>query len=203
MTQIIGLHGPIGSGKDTLGLEIKKLYEGHREVVILKCADALYAMAAQVDPAFHPLMAHELKDGFVLNDPSLGTRRNFLEKLATEFARDMIHKDFWVMLLQANIRTALAKNPNALIVITDVRFRNEAKAIRFLSGTLVHLRPNWGSPHAATTKHSSTEQLTPWDDDLLLYSREGQAKDDATQLLKYLDGTWRDDLLYSIVQSVF
>lgn len=137
---IIGLAGPIGSGKDTMANYLVQHFQAHR----LKFADALYDMAGALDSVIHPDMPHEAKDGYLLNNPALGTRRNFMEKLGTEFGRQCIHHNFWVLKLDAEVkkhRFIFGNDVN--LVISDVRFENEASYIRDAGGMVVHLKPDW------------------------------------------------------------
>lgn len=61
------------------------------------------------------------------------TPRAFLQKLGTEFGRDMIHRDLWV-------RSCLMKiNLSERTVISDVRFDNEAQAIRAMGGRVIQI----------------------------------------------------------------
>lgn len=136
-TIIVGLHGPIGSGKDTIASGLRNTYP-EKKILTFKFARALYDMAKQIDPAFAPQMTHAAKEDWLLGNEALGTRRNFLEKLGTEFGRNCIHPDFWVQTLAGDIDFA---SP-VIAIVTDVRFPNEAKWIRE-NGLLVHLVPDW------------------------------------------------------------
>lgn len=150
---IIGLHGPQKSGKDTLA---KLLSKAIPSVVIVKFADGLYDMAARIDPAFHPNMPHALKDAYLLDRLEFGTRRNFLQKLGTEFGRNMIHEDFWLELAKTKIKSIIDNYQGAVVIVTDVRFESEANWIRGV-GTLIHLQPDWPT---ATSTHASDIPLS-------------------------------------------
>ena len=161
MTIIVGLAGPKKGGKDTIANGLVALLEADKR----RFAGKLYGMAAVYDPAFHPEMSHELKEGFVLNDPELGTRRNFLEKLGTEFGRDMISRRIWTkgVLNSAKLPT----------VICDVRFEDEAQAIRNAGGLIIHLRPDFAD---YGRKHVSDHPLEVADADVVLKTLKGQVE---------------------------
>lgn len=175
MIPIIGLSGPIGSGKDTLALMLTKA--GFRR---LKFADPLYAMAHAIDPVIQPSMTHKEKDEYLLNNASLGTRRNLLEKGGTEFLRGMIHDSFFVFYMQEAIQESIAKAPSLAIVISDVRFENEATTIRKLGGHIVHLKPDWDCPR---TGHASDAGLEFKVGDSILGLEYGRADKGYKQLM--------------------
>lgn len=159
---IIGLTGPQGGGKDTIADGLVSLFEVDKR----RFSETLYAMAACFEPVFHPAMAHSDKEDYLLGDPSLGTRREFLEKLGTEFGRYLIHPDVWVMRLMASIEAS--KLPT---VICDVRFENEADAIRRAGGMIIHLIPDWTD---FGYWHPSDCPLPKQSGDFLLHLVEGQ-----------------------------
>jgi len=58
--------------------------------------------------------------------------REFLQKLGTEFAREHIHEDVWVEMLFLKL-----EEEEGNYIIPDVRFENEAKAIREIEGGII------------------------------------------------------------------
>lgn len=73
----------------------------------------------------------------LLSDPSLTTRR-IMQYIGTEWGRQAVHPELWVNILIANAR----KHTNC--IITDLRFLNEAKAIRDIGGYIVRItRPEF------------------------------------------------------------
>lgn len=175
---ILGLHGPAGAGKDTL---YKLLNSVKPSVLRFKCADPLYSMAKAIDPVFNPDMTHEDKEDWLLNSPILGTRRNFLQKLGTEFAREHIHSDFWILLLKDKIEKVILED--AIVLVTDIRFENEARLIRTMGGTMIHLRPDWTS---FSSDHASAHQLSLKPDDRILKLYKGQLAQGVMDLLNII-----------------
>jgi hypothetical protein len=175
MIPIIGLAGPIGSGKDTLALMLTKA--GFRR---LKFADPLYAMANALDPVIEPNMSHKAKDGYLLNNASLGTRRNFLEKGGTEFLRGMINDDFFRFYMLESIEQSIITAPSLAIVISDVRFENEATMLRNRGGHIVHLKPDWDCPR---TGHVSDAGISFKEGDSILGLTYGKPDKAYKQLL--------------------
>ena len=167
---LIGFHGPFGSGKDTLAKAILKA-AFLPDTCRLKFADPMYEMASKVDPAFHRDMSHADKNAYVLDDPALGTRRNFLEKLGTEFGRNCIASDIWLRLTDHRIRALRRVHP--ILVVSDVRFENEATMLREMGGIIFHLKPTWPS-EAEQSSHSSTTPLADHPDDHTVLLHYGQ-----------------------------
>ena len=159
---IIGLAGPKGGGKDTIANGLAEIFQLDKR----RYAEKLYVMAATFDPVFHPDMLHSDKEDWVLGDPDLGTRREFIEKLGTEFGREMIHRDIWTK----GLISSIAMLPT---VVADVRFESEADAIRNLGGVIIHLRPDWTD---FGRKHVSDFPLTIAPGDLALKTYRGQTE---------------------------
>lgn len=178
MTPIIGLSGPIGSGKDTLASMLTKA--GFRR---LKFADPLYAMCNALDPIFDPEMPHYAKQNSLLENSKLGTRRNFIEKLGTEFLRNMIHQDFVTIYMQDVILSSQVAAPSLAIVVSDVRFENEAALIRRVGGHIVHIKPDW---NCERTGHASDSGLAFHEEDSILGATYGKPDKAYKQLLEII-----------------
>jgi hypothetical protein len=138
---LIGLTGLKGVGKDTVAAMLVKDYNYERRAF----ADPLKkSVAGLFDIPFHAV--DKLK-----NDPhaivSLTVRetgethdmtfRHFLQRYGTEAHRDVpeMGHDFWVELLLP-VRGYYAERS---IVVSDVRFDNEAKRVHFLDGVVVEV----------------------------------------------------------------
>ena len=61
--------------------------------------------------------------------------RQMMQLLGTEWGRDLIHPDIWVIAARAQIE----RYGDADIVFDDVRFENEASMIRELGGLIIHV----------------------------------------------------------------
>ena len=86
------------------------------------------------------------QDGSTIEEIKL-TPRNILQKLGTEFGRDMLHPDVWVNALFAEYKPASYEtdsNGNRETVeckwiITDSRFPNDVKRTRKMGGVLIRV----------------------------------------------------------------
>lgn len=143
---VIGLCGLVGSGKTT----IAEMLVSRHSYVRVAFAGHLKAMSAII--LDQDEMAGHLKEESL---PKLGgkTPRQFMQLLGTEFGRHHFGDDFWVNLWKEEVSSCWSD----LVVCDDVRFANEAKAIRELGGTVIKLvRDGAGS---ATGSCHASEQL--------------------------------------------
>jgi hypothetical protein len=128
---ILGLLGRAGAGKDTIA---GYLYQAHGFEVPIAFADPLYAALS----AMLGIPAEELADRDRKEQPIdwLGrSPRMLLQSLGTEWGRYMVHTDLWVMLMDRRVSEAQRAGATKL-VITDVRFDNEARWILERGGLL-------------------------------------------------------------------
>lgn len=102
-----------------------------------------------------------------LLDSPTPTPRQLLQTLGTEWGRGMVHNDIWVRSLFARIDQQIKQldrlNGSPVrpprIVVTDVRFENEAAAIRGAGGLIIHIKrdhcqsvPDHRSEHGITVR---------------------------------------------------
>jgi len=122
---IIGLCGAAGAGKGSVASVLVARYF----FCEIAFADPLYAMVS----ALTGLSVDDLHDRGIKEKPIewLGkSPRQLLQSLGTEWGRGMVKDDLWVGIA---MQTALA---SARAVITDVRFPNEAEAVRAAGGVV-------------------------------------------------------------------
>lgn len=160
---LIGLGGKKKAGKDTVCRILGELYP---DTLRLAFADALKAeLAAACDVPIS--VVEEKKDVFRLG----------LQWWGTEFRRGLSGPDYWVDQLKIRLdaaRAMFAEKPGALIVVTDVRFPNEADFVRAEGGLLVQVRRE--SLQAGHDLHLSETALDDYEFDYTLTSGEGVEK---------------------------
>lgn len=145
MRPIIGFSGLIGSGK-TWAADVLIQRHGFKKV---RFAGPLKAMCAALG------MTYEEIDGHDRNKPSdllCGrTPRYALQTLGTEWGRQIIGENLWV---NAWLRAVEAIIPAHLpVVVDDVRFENEAAAVRSLGGKVIRIH----RPGLAVGDHASEQ----------------------------------------------
>lgn len=169
---IIGLNGRLKSGKDTTCEIIKELY-AHAERVSF--ADALKDSAAaalkldrDVLEELKNLEEISLRIAFV-EDDSINedlfnrvsdwtlTFREYLQLYGTEAHREIFGDNFWVdQVLPVDI-----DHHDRLLVITDVRFPNEAERVKELGGVIWKIERSTQTRHA---EHPSEQNIDSYVD---------------------------------------
>lgn len=129
--KLLGFTGIMGSGKSTA----INLLEGMVDapVINVKFAQPLYDMQ---EYAYNRIKSVYTRPETFIKD------RKLLQWLGTDWGRSTIGNNVWVDLWAATVKERLAMAPNALIVCDDVRFDNEATAVKALGGHVVQLRVN-------------------------------------------------------------
>jgi hypothetical protein len=150
--QIIGLHGLPRSGKDSIAKMLISVHNFER----MAFADPLKAAAAHL--LDRPLaQCHGTVDGFDREAimPEWGfSMRWFLQILGTECMRQQVRHDFWINRMETAVRKAQATG-DSRIVITDVRFQNEADFVRDAGGKMIEVR----RPGLAPSSHVSDTRI--------------------------------------------
>lgn len=132
---LVGMMGKKRSGKNTYADRLSDAH-GFAQVAF---ATPLRRMALAIDPYVYPgtrlsglvrsLGWEEAKDH--------GEVRRLLQVIGTDAGRNVLGADVWVSLATAEV--AKLRAAGRPVVITDVRFPNEAKAIRDAGGLLVRV----------------------------------------------------------------
>lgn len=153
---IVGLSGYAQSGKDTAGALMGELAQFER----LAFADALktVALAVNLDLGAADLRTRVSQSGWEYCKANYPKSRIFLQHLGAA-VRDHVDQDAWV-------NAVLNKTaPGGRYAICDVRYPNEAAAIKAKGGYVVRVeRPGTGPANA----HASETALDDWDFDAIL-----------------------------------
>ena len=160
--KLIALTGLPRSGKDTVGDYLVSRYG------FLKASFAHPLKMAASTLLDRPL-AHCNGDGYDREQimPEWGfSMRWFLQKFGTECIREQIRFDFWVTHMKNRLESFKLSDPNALIVITDTRFENEAAMVREQGGKLIGINRNL----SVGSDHMSDRGLSLTPEDFLIFN---------------------------------
>lgn len=162
----IGLAGWARSGKDTVADYLVEKYEYTKMSFAAPMKEAMYRLNPRI--TINELSNTPLRvgvdvygwDGLKDRSPDV---RGLLQRFGTEVGRQMFGGDFWV-------NTAIKQIPDgAKAVFSDVRYPNEADAIRKLGGTVWRVqRPGVGPAN----DHESEHALNNYDFDGIIDNRE-------------------------------
>lgn len=132
-TRIIGLTGHAGVGKDAAASFLKP--HGYQRLAL---ADPLKGVARAIGWDG----SKDVQERCICG---MAGGRELLQLLGTEGVRDHLGRDVWVQALRRRIR------PGSRVVVSDVRFVNEAEAVRSWGGEVWRIeRPGYpGDDHAS------------------------------------------------------
>ena len=136
---IIGIAGKARAGKDTVAQALGEVIPLHYRVNSYAFADGLRGALLALDPivgcdafGFDRLSAvlEDYKGWEGVKDSMYGPEiRRLLQRLGTESIRSL-DNDFWVRQTMRRVRDIEERHDNMIHIIHDVRFENEANAIR-------------------------------------------------------------------------
>ena len=161
---IIGINGYSGSGKDTIGTIIQELGP-NQNWEIKKFAGKLKQIAEMLTGIDISMFEDQdfkktnLPDEWRVHGMPM-TYREFLQKLGTDAMREGLHDDVWVNALMADYKPPKMDQYNpSNWVITDVRFPNEARAIKKKEGMIIRVERPGVKP---INNHPSEIGLDHW-----------------------------------------
>ena len=130
--KIIGLSGKLGSGKNYIAEKvIAPIFANDYNILIIGFGDQV----KQELYARNPELTYD-----VLYDNKTNESRQQLQQYATENGRDKYTEDMWIRGLDMQIETFQRRSyKNTLIIVCDVRFKNEAEYIKKKNGLLFRI----------------------------------------------------------------
>jgi hypothetical protein len=173
---IIGIAGPARSGKDTVADFLIAETNGYK----YNLADPMRAMLKAgfgID-----LTLDYWADKKETSIPALGkSPRQLMQTLGTEWGRNLIGEDTWLVLAQAQLLRR-----GAGMIIPDIRFENEAAWVRSRGGTIIHVRrKNAPQVHA----HTSESGIKAAPGEVTIYN-DGSLQDLQNSVGEIVDG-WK------------
>jgi dephospho-CoA kinase len=153
---LLGITGIKQSGKDTLCEHLQKLLAPNK-IVRLAFADEVYREVA---------MACGVTIEFIKENKPLF--RTMLQWWGTDFRRKLFGDEYWIKkwMIAAN-RESMSRNTYCLVV-TDVRFLNEAKLIKDLGGKLIRI---YRSDAVSNDQHQSEIELQDIKPDYIIHNQ--------------------------------
>lgn len=149
--RLIGISGAKGSGKDTFASMLLEYNSSSINIRTMAFADPIYDMVAVMLGRTVAELKVMKREGSAL--------RHMLQTLGTEWGRNLIDNNVWVDVTKKRIESISSEYD--YIILTDVRFENEADYIqKSHGGTLTHLeRPGYSEGDEKTNSHTSESHL--------------------------------------------
>lgn len=175
MSILIGLTAQARSGKDSAA----DILAARQGLTRLSFAHPIRAFVASLIG----LSVEEMEAVKEVPHPALGgkTPRQVMQSLGTDWGRDMVSRSLWIDACMVKVYRALSDNHS--VVITDVRFDDEAQAIKAAGGVIyaVHRPGNKGT--TSGKGHVSEDGIS---DDLidLTIRNSGSLGDLETQVIR-------------------
>lgn len=163
---LIGLYSStMGSGKTAVSRVLhQRAYSPLSFAAPLKRMTSVFLVEWGVSPEDIPRMLYgDLKEQEI---PGLGrTPRHLMQTLGTDWGRSLVHSSLWVELLKRQAKSYAQGGYRA--VVDDVRFPNEAQAIKDLGGELWRVIRSGAQ---VTQGHVSEGQLDAWTFDRVIFN---------------------------------
>lgn len=164
MSIIIGLCGYKRTGKTTVAEILCDRYGYFHE-----------SFASPLREFVATIIGHDLQSLEAVKEEPLEwldgmTPRAMMQTVGTEWGRDMIHPELWVRSLVKRIAPAISRGQP--VVVSDVRFPNEALAIRNLGGIIVRVT----RPGMERGTHPSETQVDAIEADFEFPNTAGKAE---------------------------
>jgi len=154
--KLIGMAGKSRSGKDLAAQYIRDIIrkkDPSRLTGAVGFADGVkYTASEALSINRMTFFEDENKENlYYINETTVLTGREILQKVGTEMFRNTLCGDFWVYRLMKVIKS----QPDFFFIITDIRFVNEVEAIEAAGGIVMHLTRDTG----LTDDHPSETSL--------------------------------------------
>lgn len=151
--QVIGICGGKGQGKDTVAQHLRTRFS-MRQIAFADPMKA--ALAVMFNVPEHIFHEPDLKEKPL---PELlgRTPRYLMVTLGTEWGRDLVHPELWTTLLSRRLDLAVGERMS--VVVSDVRFDNEAQIILDRGGELWQVTGR--TSQYGTTDHRSEVGVDP------------------------------------------
>lgn len=133
--KLIGLVGKKGIGKDTMADIMISLQENMTKISIAEPLKKIVVELFQLD--WSHVNDYEKKEIIIPRWDK--TPRQLLQWIGTDIMRNHVRDDIWTLHLYNRIINIRNMMPDMNIIVTDIRFLNEAIVVRELGGILIRI----------------------------------------------------------------
>lgn len=152
---LIGIHGPLNGGKDTVATYIQAKFPDRfgRYAFARPLKEACIAMFGFTMEQMEDRVLKEQIDPFWNFTP-----RKAMQLLGTEYGRGMLRDDVWIKRAEQELKKYVTTSRG--LIITDVRFENEAEWIRSYDDAVLLYIEVPGLERDARYNHASEAGIT-------------------------------------------
>lgn len=151
MKLIIGVNGYAGAGKDTVCNMIREQLI-HNDIPTEKLAFANPLKRATAEAFGIPLEDFHDEDKKDVRNSFWGlSPREMLQKVGTDCFRDIVRYDFWIKRMEQAVHNSDAE----VILISDVRFQNEAEFVWRMNGVILIVSREGKTANVGIANHKS------------------------------------------------
>lgn len=163
---LIGLVGKKGSGKDTAADFLVNKYQFEKKAF----ADPLklvvqHLFLLEKDDLHDPVKKEKVDSRWGLSP------RQMMQMVGTDMVRTSLGEDFWLK----HMGFSFASSSSRHLVVSDVRFENEAQWVRHNLGVLIRIHSKEITPPLDT--HVSENEMEQIEVDLVLYNNKSEGKE--------------------------
>jgi hypothetical protein len=160
MNRLIGIIGLAGSGKDTLADQLSRQHHFFKYSFARPLKEALNAVFGWRMEQWEDRVWKETVQPWLGKSP-----RQCAQTLGTEWGRDLVHPELWVLLAQRTWENLIVDErlleQYKRMVIPDVRFDNEARWVLEQGGTLIEIRRKAAGSVSAHVSEAGVSQRYP------------------------------------------
>lgn len=149
---VLGIYGKARSGKDTIGNYLAEKYGFHRTAFANYPKHVLMDL---YDLSYDQMFGDQLKE---IVDERYGYSPRYIMQYWLQACRH-IDPDIWIRICREVINDTIRTQP---VVVTDVRFRSEARMIREVGGHLIQVKRKGAMASEGIENHISEHDLDDW-----------------------------------------
>lgn len=169
---VIGLIGNAGSGKSTLANRLSTEISSREPYFMGRIRRVSFSTPVKNIVAYafglSPQVLDEYKNKPLPVWPYVTTRELF-QQVGTDMFRDK-YPDIWVNFLLKSLHEGVEWPNNFIVIVDDVRFENEAEAIKKIGGLLIKIETRL--PEFPVYKHSSETELNKIIPDVVIHRKD-------------------------------
>ena len=166
--QLIGLTGRAGCGKDTIADFMVDTMGFIKVAFADPIRDGIKAMLGITQDDISNRANKEATIEWLGCSP-----RHAMQTLGTDWGREMIHPDVWLRITARRVQKLMALPDShhvAGVVISDVRFENEADWVRSAGGSVWHIKRDQSGLTGTAARHASEQEIPRHANDRIVYN---------------------------------